>query len=77
MVPTMVAYNVTGFGECANDVWLLLDEAAEDKERRLHIMLRQHIHQPERAGIVGAVVIGECQLARAGRQSNERASVER
>src|SRR5664279_1102424 len=76
MVPTVISNDMPGAGESAHDLWLLLDESPQHKERSLHRMTLEHFEESHCPGIVGAVIVGERDVRRARVQANEGTPVD-
>ena len=75
MVPGVASDGVAGGDERARDLGLLLDEFPEEEESRLHAVALEDLHHAPGVGIIGAVVVGERQQARAAGQADERRAV--
>src|SRR5919109_3895467 len=60
----MVADDVSLGSDAAGDLRSLANEAADEKERRVHLVLGQHVKQAQGVRIVGAVIESERKLAR-------------
>src|SRR5579863_8677385 len=75
MLESVIADNVSGFGDFAGDVGTLLHVASDEKKSCKHVMLGQDFQQSHRVRIVGAVVIGKSKLLVGGREAGECASV--
>ena len=71
----LYADHVARLNDLANDFGPLPHVAADQKKSRVNSVLREHLQQAQRVRVVRAVVIGERELARAARQSGERASI--
>ena len=61
----VVADNVSSFDNFAGDVRTLLHVASNQKKSCVHAVLGENFEQPQSVRIVGAVVIGQCDLSRA------------
>ena len=67
----VVADDVAGLDDFADDFRTLLDVASDQKKSCVHVVLGEDFQQAQGVRIVGAVVVGERDLARAARQSGE------
>src|SRR5580700_1032650 len=76
MVPTMVADYMSSRDECASDLRLLPDEPSQHEEGSLHVVPGEHIRQLEGVGIIGPVVVGQCDVGRAAWQSDEAVAID-
>ena len=73
MAPGVIADEVSGVGDAANELRLGLGKLADHEERGAHIVLGEDVEQTRRPGGVGAVVEGEGELAGAARRDERPA----
>ena len=71
----MVTYDVAGLNNCADDLWTLLDVAADQKKSCVHAVFGKNIEQSQSVRVVGAVVVSQCELARGARESGESLAI--
>lgn len=67
----MIADNVAGLDDLAGEIGALLDVASDDKESCLNVVFGEDFEQVQSVRVVGTVVVGESDLARAARQAGE------
>ena len=67
----VIADDVAGFDDFAGEFRTLLDVASDQKKSRLYAVFGEDFEQAQRVRVVGAVVIGQRDLARAARQAGE------
>ena len=71
----VVADNVAGLDDRAGNLRLLLDVASNQKKSGVNVVFREDFQQALGVRVVGAIVVGQCDLARAARQSDESSSI--
>ena len=76
MVPAVIADRVSASGERPDNLWLSLYKPSQEEERGLYVVPVEYFHEAQGAGIVGAIIVGECELTGTGRQSGKGAAVE-
>src|ERR1022692_3362041 len=76
MAPGMAANGMTGGDQGARDLGLLLNILSNEEKCGLHAMAFQHLDHAPGVGIVGPVVVGERQQARAGPEADECRAIE-
>src|ERR1700693_2834166 len=71
----VVADDVSGLDDLAGNLRLLVDVASDQKKSCVYVVFCENFEQAQGVRVVGAVVVGECELARSGGQSGEGFSV--
>ena len=71
----VVAKDVAGLDDLADDLGPLLNVASNQKKSRVYLMLGEDIQSTQGVRIVGAIVVGECELLRPAGETREGASV--
>src|SRR5215469_24187 len=71
----VVADDVSGLDDSANNIGALADVASNLKKSCPHLMLYENFEQAQRVWVVGAVVVGERKLLYAARKAGKGASV--
>src|SRR5215469_5907138 len=75
MRETVVADNLSGLDDSADNIGALADVASNLKKSCPHLMFHENFEQAQRVWVVGAVVVGERKLLCAARQAGKGASV--
>lgn len=60
----VIADDVTGVDNLAGEIGALLDIASDEKESRLNLVFGEDFEQAQSVRVVGAIVVGESELAR-------------
>src|SRR5664280_3383500 len=76
MAPRVAANGVTGGNQGARNLGLLLNVLSDEEKRCLHAVAFQHFDHAPGIRIVGPVIVGERQQARAGPEANECSAVD-
>ena len=71
----VIADGVSGLNDGAGDFWALVDVAADQKKSCVDIVAGEDVEQAKSVWVVGAVVIGEGELARTLGQASEGFSI--
>ena len=56
----MVANDVSGIHDLANNIGTLLHKASNQKKSSMNVVLGQDLQQTQGVGIVGSVIVSEC-----------------
>ena len=67
----VVADGVAGFGDVASNVGALLHVASDQEKSGMNLVLGQDLQQTQSVRVVGAVVVGECDLPGSARHPGE------
>ena len=56
----MVAHDVPGIHDLANNIGTLLHIASNQKKSNMNVVLCQDLQQAKSVGIVGSIIVSEC-----------------